>query len=251
QLSVLSPLKKNDRVFAELLALKLNIAASATHKFPIGLGELTYSDPSDSAGPFNNLLVSDIVKDGDSLMACLSLAAIHPSPSLGELLSVLIKLNTAFAETSNFKDTVTFLAKTVLEGVKALGDVPYLHATPGIEPVTFVSQGSQYPEVPLAYALYQNYPNPFNPVTTIAFDLPEPAVVTLRIYDVLGREVTTLADHQLMDEGSQETSFDAAGLASGVYFYRLVAEGMREDDADNVIAAGHRFIDVKKMLLVK
>ncbi|HYQ87599.1 MAG TPA: choice-of-anchor D domain-containing protein [Bacteroidota bacterium] len=251
QLPELSPLKKNDRVFAELLAVKLNIAASATHKFPIGLGELTYSDPSDPAGPFNSLLVSDIVKDGDTLMACLSLAAIHPSPSLGELLSVLIKLNTAFAETSNFKDTVSFLAKTVLQGVKPLGDVPYLHATPGIVPVTFVSEGSQYPDVPLAYALYQNYPNPFNPVTTIAFDLPEPAVVTLRIYDVLGREVTTLADHQLMDEGSQETSFDAAGLATGVYFYRLVAEGMRQDDADNVVAAGHRFIDVKKMILVR
>jgi hypothetical protein len=75
--------------------------------------------------------------------------------------------------------------------------------------------------------LAQNYPNPFNPTTTIRFQIPdvggqrsEVIRVTLKVFDLLGREVATLVNENLR-AGSYETTFDAAGLASGVYFYKL------------------------------
>ncbi|MBX2991518.1 MAG: T9SS type A sorting domain-containing protein [Bacteroidetes bacterium] len=79
---------------------------------------------------------------------------------------------------------------------------------------------------PVSFALHQNYPNPFNPTTTIKFSLPSSGSMlhgtSLRVYDVLGREVTTLVNENLQ-AGNYEVTFDAAGLASGVYIYRLQA----------------------------
>jgi hypothetical protein len=74
---------------------------------------------------------------------------------------------------------------------------------------------------PGQFALYQNYPNPFNPTTTIQFDLAGASVVTLKVFDVLGREVATLFDKAHLSAGVQMTNFDASTLTSGVYFYRL------------------------------
>jgi hypothetical protein len=74
--------------------------------------------------------------------------------------------------------------------------------------------------VPSRYALSQNYPNPFNPTTQIAFALPKSGLTTLKVYDLLGREVTTLLDRHLQ-AGDHRINFDAGTLASGVYFYRL------------------------------
>jgi hypothetical protein len=76
--------------------------------------------------------------------------------------------------------------------------------------------------LPTAYQLFQNYPNPFNPVTTIRFALPRESRVTLAVYDVGGRLVATLLDRD-MSPGYHTEVFDGAGLASGVYFYRLRA----------------------------
>jgi len=81
--------------------------------------------------------------------------------------------------------------------------------------------GSGY-TVPTAFRLYQSYPNPFNPSTTIRYDLPSRSHVTLRIYNVLGQEVTTLID-RMEEPGQKEVRFHAIGLASGVYYYRLHA----------------------------
>ncbi len=75
-------------------------------------------------------------------------------------------------------------------------------------------------DVPERTSLAQNYPNPFNSQTTIRFELPASSEVTLEVFDVLGRRVTTLVDGQ-MDAGVHETRFDASGLSSGVYIYRL------------------------------
>lgn len=75
-------------------------------------------------------------------------------------------------------------------------------------------------EVPKQVALAQNYPNPFNPSTRISFELPEARSVTLRVFDVLGREVTALVDGYVT-AGKHTLRFDGRGLASGVYFYRL------------------------------
>ncbi|MDO8469573.1 MAG: T9SS type A sorting domain-containing protein [bacterium] len=78
--------------------------------------------------------------------------------------------------------------------------------------------------VPLEFALEQNYPNPFNPSTTIRFTVPVTGPVTLKVYDLVGREVAMLAD-EVMQAGAYERTFDASGLASGVYVYRLQSGG--------------------------
>ena len=88
---------------------------------------------------------------------------------------------------------------------------------------TPVSVEKKEPGNPNCYWLAQNYPNPFNPSTTIEFALPQPAFVTLKVYNLLGEAVATLAEEQRA-AGVHKFIWDAKGLASGVYLYRLEAE---------------------------
>ena len=76
--------------------------------------------------------------------------------------------------------------------------------------------------VPEKYNLSQNYPNPFNPVTKINFDLPADGIVTMKIFDVMGREVATIVN-EYRTAGYHTVTFDAKGIASGIYFYRITA----------------------------
>ena len=76
--------------------------------------------------------------------------------------------------------------------------------------------------VPAAFALLQNYPNPFNPTTVISYQIASAGKVSLKVYDLLGREVATLVN-ELKSAGSYTATFNAINLASGVYFYRLQA----------------------------
>jgi hypothetical protein len=85
------------------------------------------------------------------------------------------------------------------------------------------------------YKLNQNYPNPFNPTTTISFQLPVTSYVTLKVYDILGNEISSLVD-ETKSPGSYSISFDGSTLASGMYLYRL--------DAGN-------YSQVRKMVLLK
>ena len=77
-------------------------------------------------------------------------------------------------------------------------------------------------QVPDGFPLSQNYPNPFNPTTTISFSLKEPQFVTLKVYDLLGREIQTVVNKHLQT-GTHDFIFDASRLSSGVYFYRFQA----------------------------
>ena len=90
-------------------------------------------------------------------------------------------------------------------------------------------------ETPKEFSLSQNYPNPFNPTTTIKYAVPKTSLITLKIYDVLGREIETLVNN-VQNPGIYSVQFDAAKLSSGVYFYTLQAGD---------------FVITKKMILAK
>lgn len=79
------------------------------------------------------------------------------------------------------------------------------------------------PQVPMEFALYQNYPNPFNPATMLQFALPSDERVTLKVFDMLGREVAVLYDNVILAAGGYTVPFNAANLSSGLYMYRLQA----------------------------
>ena len=81
--------------------------------------------------------------------------------------------------------------------------------------------------LPFEYKLSQNYPNPFNPVTTINFSIPKQGNVTLKVYDVTGKEVIILINEQ-RSAGNYTVSFDGANLPSGAYFYRLESGDFKE-----------------------
>ena len=89
--------------------------------------------------------------------------------------------------------------------------------------------------IPSKYSLSQNYPNPFNPATKINFALPTQGMVTLKIYDVLGREIISLVN-EVKSAGNYSVDFNASKFSSGVYFYKLESNG---------------FSSIKRMLLVK
>jgi hypothetical protein len=102
-----------------------------------------------------------------------------------------------------------------------------LTSTVGIQPVSNT--------IPQEYKLTQNYPNPFNPTTNINFSIPKEGNVKLSVFDVTGKEAVLLVNEAL-GAGEYKVDFNASGLTSGVYFYRLETAG---------------FTDVKKMILVK
>jgi hypothetical protein len=102
-----------------------------------------------------------------------------------------------------------------------------------------LSSGKVYSEIPRSYNLSQNYPNPFNPSTKIDYTLAADSKVSIKIYDVTGREVMTILD-AVQNAGGYSISVDAKNLTSGAYFYKLSAE-----------ANGKTFNSTKKMILVR
>jgi len=105
----------------------------------------------------------------------------------------------------------------------------------GINLVSLTGGVTPASQIPGEYKLGQNYPNPFNPVTKISFDLPKSGPVTLKIYDVVGREMITLVN-EVKNAGSYIVDFDGSSFPSGTYFYRLESGG---------------FVSTKKMILIK
>jgi hypothetical protein len=103
------------------------------------------------------------------------------------------------------------------------------------EPIVVSGATSVKEEAPKGFALMQNYPNPFNPTTHFGFRIADFGLVTLRVFDLLGREVATLVNVR-KEPGEYSIAFDARGLASGIYFYKLIAGS---------------FVATKKMLLTR
>jgi hypothetical protein len=101
-----------------------------------------------------------------------------------------------------------------------------------VDPSTGVANSE---DVPFSYGLEQNYPNPFNPTTSISFSVPTDQLVTLTIYDLLGREVDVLAN-SVANAGKHSVVWNAEGRSSGIYLYRIQAKN---------------FIAVRRMVLIK
>ena len=116
-----------------------------------------------------------------------------------------------------------------------LDDLSFQGNVAGIAPISSVT--------PTSYALDQNYPNPFNPSTTIRFSLPEASHVRLTVFNLLGEELAVLINEQ-RQAGVYDQKFDASGLPSGSYFYRIEAQGLGGAQAKS-------FVQVRKMTIVK
>jgi hypothetical protein len=134
----------------------------------------------------------------------------------------------------------TGLAETTILSLVVKGDTLYAGTfSSGVwrRPLQEVATSADMvpPAAATQFALAQNYPNPFNPSTTIRFDLPHPERVTLAVYDAVGREIARLAEGAY-PAGVHSVVFDATGISSGVYFYRMTAGS---------------FTEVRKLLLMK
>ena len=95
---------------------------------------------------------------------------------------------------------------------------------------------------PAEYALYQNHPNPFNPTSTLKYAVPTESRISLRVYNLLGQIVATLAD-EVEQAGYRSVEWNASSFSSGIYFYRL--------DATSIGNPSKTFTQVRKMMLIK
>ncbi len=93
---------------------------------------------------------------------------------------------------------------------------------------------SEISTIPSDFSLNQNYPNPFNPSTTISFSIPQSEFVSIKVYNIIGKEVTTLISRE-MSAGNYDVQFDASNLSSGVYFYQFQAGTFNEVRKMNLI----------------
>ncbi len=248
----ITPKEKNDVLIAELLTLQVNLEASDKGHTTSGLGSLVYT----WTGPWGqNVTIDSLVLFGDKIMTNGFFGMITPMPvnptDYDSLYNAVRRINLAFASPV-LDDTTTdggwrgSPMKFKWLGAHSPIEYDFLIAVSGITPrVRPVAE----PEVlPVMYSLHQNYPNPFNPATTISFDLPEPAIVTLKVYNVLGQELATLLNRESLEAGTQSIEFAANNFPSGVYFYQIAAQGIT-NEAENT--GGKTFNTTRKMLLVK
>jgi hypothetical protein len=162
-----------------------------------------------TVGPIGAGITADICFDKDGKLYAMT--------GLGNQSSNLLTIDT----TSGIG---TLVGATGILGINGLAISP---GVVGIEPISS--------SIPDKYELYQNYPNPFNPVTNIKFDLPAISKVKLTIYNSLGQKVAELFNGEL-SAGTYKYSWNAASVASGIYFYRI--------ETDN-------FVNTKKLVLLK
>ncbi len=161
-------------------------------------------------------LLTDVASIGDSY-SITTLLPVHDSPQLID----------AGENRPDLPGTDFLGNPRIINGIVDIGAVEIDTSVNFIEDLTL--------NIPKEFVLLQNYPNPFNPTTTIKYQIPELNFVTLKVFDVLGREVAELVREE-KPIGNYEVDFDATGLSSGIYFYKLQAND---------------FTQTKKMILLK
>jgi hypothetical protein len=225
----LPPDKHNNLLLAAQIALKLNVASSDKGNTPAGYGDLVLADAN---GNFNGKTVRQLMDLADQVLSCVA-SPVTPA----EMYDVVSYLDSAFSTSP--LDTVSWATGVVWDAQTILASTGgRLTRTTSALPVTRPGDLKAASEIPAAFQLMQNYPNPFNPATTIDFSIPADGFVTLKVYNMLGQEVATLADREEFLEGMNSVEFDASALATGAYYYRLTVDG-------------GGFTAIKKMMLIK
>jgi hypothetical protein len=244
--------KLNNHLVGELITFKVNSYASNNNIIMPSLDssenvwyldELLYQD--DSASSFyHNKSLREIAKYADSLLTYSWRMALFNQADFVKLDSIFTRVNRAFLDTIGSalgpEDTLSY-KPLIIRATKKLSDAEFLkrNYTPPPRNPGIQNAASGIPE---QFSLEQNYPNPFNPATTIGFHLPEDAVVTISLYNVLGQKLKTIVNEQIFSAGFEEAYLDASSLSSGVYFYRFTATSLE---------TGVTFSSMKKMMLMK
>jgi hypothetical protein len=167
--------------------------------------------------------ITGIVGASNSWWVSLQTTAIHTSSNNGTNWSLAYT-----APAGNFYHIAKSRTGATIWGIRSNGGISrYGQPIIGINPIST--------ETPSNYSVSQNYPNPFNPTTKINFALPKSGLVTLKVYDITGKEVATLVN-EVKNVGTYSVDFDGANLSSGMYFYKISVNG---------------FSEVKKMSLIK
>jgi len=235
--------KHNNHLLGEVHALKLAIIANdsgATQPLDTtALGDLIYNDLTNPGDPGNGLTLRNLVAYIDSALTYCRHFDLMPG--------IYSKFDTSISRINRAFDG-SYIAVTfnpfVLAGTHAVEEIPFLHPNPAAAPV--MRRGSKYSildQMPELFTLRQNYPNPFNPSTTINFNLAEPGIVTLKVFNLLGQEIATLLDREELEDGEQSVEFNASNLTSGIYFYKIFAQGAGESKM--------QLQATKRMMLVK
>ncbi len=236
----------DNHLLGELHALKLAIVANdagvtePTDPAENKIGDLIFDDGSGAGNPFNGMMIREIAHLADS---ALTFCGHFSQADIFKLDSNISRINRQFDGPYHALSFDPFL----LEGSTGLDGAAYLHVNPNPPPAVNNFRVDDLSiledDVPSVYALTQNYPNPFNPSTTIEFSLAEEGTVTLKVFDMIGREVATLIDNEEFEDGEHLVNFNADQLTSGVYFYRLTSRGTGDQ-------RGY-FDELRKMVLMK
>jgi hypothetical protein len=166
-----------------------------------------------------------------TLLVLLGFLLVNPSLSMAQGITSFIS-----GEFSNENFNLTYSAGEVVSGSFEGSSMSMTGGTYGVTDLVNTSVDPVGPDFPTEFSLSQNYPNPFNPTTTIVYNLPRSANVTIEIFSSIGALVATYSEGT-KPAGSHSVQFNASRFASGLYFYRFIADGA--------------LIQTRKMTLIK
>ncbi len=163
--------------------------------------------------------------------------------SVAAIDSCTFKIDTTINQFTHMEFPIAYLNNLLPDSLIVIVLSGFLNGHVGteliIDDIAFSFEGStdmiEHKNMKTNFTLNQNYPNPFNPVTTISYSIASSAIVELKVYDVLGNEITSLVNGE-QPAGTYKVNFDTQGLSSGMYFYTLQSDG---------------FIETRKMILIK
>ncbi len=218
----------NNPLAEQFTIFKINVGASLYGITPTGFIDLIYEK---DGSIFDGMSLGNMAIKIDTIMTKWKYNG--SSFDYEAVKNSLVEINSAFYSTLNDTDIIS-ISPLQIDGNKMLFESSFLQRGNSLRNTLWLN--SYQGNLPTEFLLSQNYPNPFNPNTTISFSLVDMEFVSLKIYDILGREIKTLINNEEMESGFYEIDFDATNLNSGIYFYKLTT---------------NNFSEMKKMILIK